>query len=328
MKLSVAICSYNPRPDYLSAVLEALAEQTLSVDRWELLLVDNASDRPLADRFDLSWHPNGRHVREEQLGLTMARVRGITESDGDPIVFLDDDNLLDTDYLEVAARIGREWPILGTWGGRIDPVFESEPPEWTRPYWLLLAIRQPTSEAWSNLIGLHEANPFGAGLCVRRGTAQAYARRVLDDPRHRALDRRGSSLLGAGDLDIAFTGHEAGQGAGVFPCLRLRHLIPDSRLRMSYLIRLMEDSTFSNTVLLGLYGRIEGLRPRSAIKRWISPGLGLRWGRRQRLMELARMRGRERALKHLAASTATGGLAPPTRLIAAPSPAECRKAGP
>ena len=45
--LSVVLCTYNPRPRVLAEVLDALREQTLPKDRWELVVIDNNSDRPL-----------------------------------------------------------------------------------------------------------------------------------------------------------------------------------------------------------------------------------------------------------------------------------------
>ncbi len=91
------------------------------------MLIDNGSDEPLASRIDLSWHPEGRHIREEELGLTPARLRGIAEAKGDLLVFVDDDNVLRCDYLEVASRISATHPYLGAFGGSIEAEFEVEP---------------------------------------------------------------------------------------------------------------------------------------------------------------------------------------------------------
>src|SRR5271154_1339560 len=99
MEVSVIICTHNPRLHYLRRTLDALAEQTLPKDRWELLLIDNMSREPVSSAWDLSWHPNARHVREEALGLTNARLRGIRESKGEYLVFIDDDNVAAADYL-------------------------------------------------------------------------------------------------------------------------------------------------------------------------------------------------------------------------------------
>ena len=117
MDISVILCTHNPRRDYLCRTVDALRGQSLAGDQWELLVIDNCSDTPLADYLDLSWKDNSRIVVEEKLGLTHARLRGIEESCGELLVFVDDDNVLDADYLEVALRIARERPFLGSWSG-------------------------------------------------------------------------------------------------------------------------------------------------------------------------------------------------------------------
>src|ERR1700740_1615244 len=78
--VSVILCTHNPRHDYLSRVLASLREQTLPAEQWEFLVVDNHSKQPLAEIWDISWHPHGRHIREDELGLTAARLRGIQEA--------------------------------------------------------------------------------------------------------------------------------------------------------------------------------------------------------------------------------------------------------
>ena len=80
VKLSVIVCSHNPRRDFLSKTLAALQDQTLEKSQWELLLIDNRSAPPLKDLFSIEWHGNARIVHEEKLGLTNARLRGISES--------------------------------------------------------------------------------------------------------------------------------------------------------------------------------------------------------------------------------------------------------
>jgi glycosyltransferase involved in cell wall biosynthesis len=105
MKLSVIICTHNPRPEYLARTLEALRVQTLAMAEWELVLIDNASRPAVAGLVSLKWHPKARHIREEVLGLTPARLRGIQESQGQLLVFVDDDSILESSYLETAVGI-------------------------------------------------------------------------------------------------------------------------------------------------------------------------------------------------------------------------------
>ncbi len=123
-QISIIICAHNPRPGYLRRVLDALKAQTLPMEEWELLLVDNASKEPLITTWDLAWHPRARHIREDELGLTPARLRGIRESSAEIIVFVDDDNVLAPTYLRQALEKERTFPMIGVWGGRIDLEFE------------------------------------------------------------------------------------------------------------------------------------------------------------------------------------------------------------
>src|SRR5262249_19878462 len=162
-----------PREDYLRRALEALRSQTLPFADWEFLLIDNGSCERLAPRIDLSWHPGGRHIREEELGLTPARLRGIAEAKGDLLIFVDDDNVLWHDYLETALRISVTHPHLGAFGGSIEAEFEVEPDPRLESLLPSLAIRRITEAKWANF-GLGSV-PYGAGLCARAKVPQAYA---------------------------------------------------------------------------------------------------------------------------------------------------------
>jgi len=249
MKVSVIICAYNPRPEYLERVLVALRVQSLPSAEWELILVDNASSAPLADIVDLSWHPNGRHVREDQPGLTAARLRGIDEASASLLVFVDDDNVLADDYLVRALEIADSCSFLGAWGGRIVGEYEVAPPAWSAPYLGLLAIRDLTEARWSNVESDWESQPYGAGLCVRSTVADAYRSELKSDVLRRGLDRSGASLLSGGDTDLVLTSVRFGQGWGVFPQLALTHLIPAGRLTERYLLALSEGRAASAAIM-------------------------------------------------------------------------------
>jgi glycosyltransferase involved in cell wall biosynthesis len=250
VSLSVILCTHNPRPDYFRRVLAALQEQTAPLEEWELLLVDNASERCLVDAWDISWHPFGRHIREDEPGLTPARLRGIRESCGELLVFVDDDNILSPDFLNQALTIPPLHPHLGVFGsGLLKPEFEVEPPRELVPRLSLLALRSVRYAMWSNNIGDSDCIPWGAGLCVTRRVASLYEDLVDKLNVSMFLDRRGKQLFSGGDDIFSWACIGVGQGFGVFPNLRITHLIPAARLNRRYYLRLIHDHAFSHGIL-------------------------------------------------------------------------------
>lgn len=258
--ISVIICTHNPRPDYLSRVLEALDAQTLSKDLWELLVIDNASEKILSTEIDLSWHPNSRHIREEQLGLTPARIRGIKESVAEILVFVDDDNVLDDDYLEVTLKISKDYPFIGAWGGQIRPEFEVTPPEWIKPYLGMLAIREFDRDTWSNFLSNYDCVPCGAGICIHRSVVEKYFQMTKNDNRRLRFGTNANNFLRCEDIDLALTACDIGLGMGQFKSLKLLHLLPKNRLQESYLLKLAEGNGYSVTILDSFRGKLPSLR--------------------------------------------------------------------
>ena len=249
---SIIICAHNPRPHYLGRTLDALRRQRLPHDQWQLLLVDNASELALASRWDISWHPNSSHIREDELGLAAARRRGIADAIADLLVFVDDDNVLADNYLSEALRIKEEWQTLGTWGsGTIAPEFEQQPAEYLKPYLSRLALRDNGKAYWSNVLSCSDATPVGAGMCVRASVAREYCRLHRIETGSKTIwltGRKGKALVGHEDYEIAFIGCSLGFGMGVFPELRMKHLIPKERLSDEYFLRLAEGNEISWSV--------------------------------------------------------------------------------
>jgi len=295
--ISVVVCSHNPRPAYFAKCLEALRWQTLPPGSWELMIVDNRSDTPLAKSIDLAWHSDARVIREEIQGLTPARLRGIRESKGELLIFVDDDNVLDADFLETAQRIKEERPFLGSWSGQCRPAFEQIPPEWTRRYWGNLVIREFDRDVWSNLPRLSASMPCGAGLCVRRTVALHYLDLHQSGKRSLQLDRNGTSLLSGGDNDLAACACDIGLGVALIATLKLTHQISPERLTEDYLARLSEGIHFSSTVLDAEYGI--GTSERTVLGHAADFLRMMRLPQPHRRILRAAFRGRDRAMRHI-----------------------------
>jgi glycosyltransferase involved in cell wall biosynthesis len=298
--ISVIICTHNPREDYFIRVIAALRQQTLDHNHWELLVVDNSSMLPVKDRFDFSWHPSSRIVSEDKLGLTPARLRGIREARGDLLVFVDDDNLLDHDYLEQAVRFAMEKPYIGSWSGHCRAEFEEPPPEWMRRYWGHLSIREVRQDVWSNLPRLPDTMPYGAGLCVRRVAAQHYLKLHVDGRRRMEMDRAGTSLLSGGDNDLAACACDVKMGVSLASALKLTHLMPRDRMTVDYHVQLSDGISYSSVILDAERGIMRS--PRSVFGRVVD-FLRVMWLEAPHCrIAAAAYRGRNRACRELAAS--------------------------
>ena len=304
---SVIVCAHNPRPNYLSRVFEALRQQTLDKGCWELLLIDNLSDEPLAGKWDMSWHPNARHIHEPELGLAPARRRGMCEASSDLLVFVDDDNVLAADYLSQALRIEEEWPRLGVWGSAsIVPEFEAVPPDHLKKFLPLLALREIKEARWSSLYAHNgalckDAAPWGAGLCVRAKVGEEYLS-ACGNSSIQVTGRRGGSLVSGEDIEISIVACHSGWGMGIFPELHLVHLIPTERLSDEHFLKLWEGMAFSDFLLTNKW---LGAVPRSpSSMRGLAGHLKNLITRRgmDRRMYMAYQRGAANALKTIALS--------------------------
>ena len=280
--ISVIICTHNPSTTYLNRVLLSLQKQTISLSDWELIVVDNASVVKVADAFNLSWHPDGRHVYEQRTGLAYARIKGIEEARGELLIFIDDDNCLKDNYLQEALNIMQRVPLLGVVGaGNIIPEFEIKPPADVLPFLRSLAIRSDERACFSNMIKYNKAIPYGAGLCIRRSIACAYVKNCSENPITTTLGRIGDILLSGEDIDLALHACKQGFISGVLPELELTHLIPKRRIEQDYLVQIAAGHAASSYILSQIWTFDE--YPEDSLIKW-----GRYWKKRLRSKGLAR----------------------------------------
>jgi glycosyltransferase involved in cell wall biosynthesis len=304
--MSVVICTYNPRPDYLDEVLACLRAQKADF-AWELVIIDNNSSPPVADTVlqGFTGVP-GRVVVETRQGLTYARCAGIAVSRAPLICFVDDDNFLAPDYLSAAMRAASDHPETGVFGGRALGRLEAEPDPLVRHYLPFLGVRDLGDEP---LIGSGAQwgpwEPIGAGIVVRRDVAEAFADFVERTGGAFGLGRTGDALLSGEDSLISRIADQMGYCVGYFPDLRLTHAMPADRLTREYIFKLLEAQGRTHVILEMIAGREPEQRPsgrlwttlaRRFMHRMKSPGLAearghLHWDRgffQERESQLAR----------------------------------------
>lgn len=292
MLVSVVIPTYQPNLARLRDVVAALERQSLSSAERQIIIVDNRGDPPL-DPHDLSEQTVStlKIVREEQLGLTPARIRGIREAQGEVIVFVDDDNLLANNYLSVVVTRFADNPELGASGGKSLAQFETEPPAWTKEFWQILAVRdlgpKPLRARGSSMYPA--CAPIGAGMAVRQDVALEWSKEIENDPVRMVLDRSGRSLASGGDNDLILTILKRGFEVEYAPELVLTHLIPRARITRDYLGELNYASSKTWVQVLGLHGMApwapisrlgamaRKLRSFVSLRAWSGPAEHIRW---------------------------------------------------
>ena len=270
MKVSVVLCTHNPRLAYLQRVLDGVKRQTMTVPGWELIVVDSACHRRIESCSELTFPPGAYHIRLEQPGLALARLAGFRRAAAPLIATLDDDTVLDHDYLEEAVGFFESHPQVGAISGRIRAEYETSPPAWIAEFGKLLAVRdlgdatlvypENKEEALSEY---PECAPMGVNVS-RREAIEGYVERMMKDKAHRELGRSGQSLDSGEDNDFALCAIKDGWSVAYVPKLNLTHLVPARRLESSYLGRL--NHAASRTWIKVL--RMHGICPWPSIPPW------------------------------------------------------------
>jgi glycosyltransferase involved in cell wall biosynthesis len=233
--ISVLICSYNGG-NFIKDTLGYLQKQTFTdpID-WEVILVDNASTDDLVQVARQSWKASVplQILSEARPGVGYARQTGIRAARYSYVIFVDDDNHLAADYLQTAFDLMRAYPQAGAIGGLNDAVFEAPPPAWYATYQANFAVG-PQSPAEGEVT--HENRVlWGAGLVLRKSAWEQ-----LDAAGFKPMlpSRTGNQLLSGDDSELCYMLRLFGWKLYYFSSLRLGHVMPEERLRWSYLCRL------------------------------------------------------------------------------------------
>lgn len=268
IKLSVIIPTYNPNIRRLNQTIDRLKAQTLPAGQWELIMVDNNSSVGFINQLNLDWQPNFRLIHEPRQGLTFARVCGFKAAATDLIVLVDDDNILDKEYLKKVMEIFETNPSLGAIGGKSVPLFESPPPEWLPAFYGNLALRDFGDDiiidSWSGTYP--PSAPVGAGIGLRKEALKSYITRIGTE-KNPITDRQGKSLGSGGDNDMVLEILKSKWQVGYFPSLSLQHIIPYERVQPAYLARLINHTNRSWIAVLEYHG----INPWKKIPGWSVP---------------------------------------------------------
>lgn len=256
MRISAIVCTHNRAP-LLRKGLVSLVQQTVAVEDYEIIVVDNASRDGTKEVTclvrEMEKASNLRYLYEPRLGLSHARNRGMNEADGEIVAFIDDDAIAAPEWLEMIERAFEDVdPRPACVGGKVEPIWGIPKPDWF-PQLLVgyLSVLDLGDEAhWcdtakEHLVGCNIA--FWKEALLGLGGFNPL------------LGRRGQSLRGNEEIELLRKMKQRGQGIYYEPKAVVHHFIPKERLTKKWMIRRFYDEGLSDSVL-GMY-ESDGVTP-------------------------------------------------------------------
>lgn len=230
MKFSVIFCTYN-REKYIYNAMKSIAEQDFSYTDYEIVLINNNSTdstENICNRFREDYpQVRFRYFIETNQGLSYARNRGVKESRGDILVFVDDDATVFESYLPSINIFFDAYPEVNACGGPIVPVYEVEKPKWLSHY-------------TEQLLGgaLYEGDkvkPFRNGKYPGGGNS-AFRKEVFEKYGlfNVELGRKGTGLIGAEEKDLYDRLIRGSEQFYYLPQMGIYHYIPEKKLTKAH----------------------------------------------------------------------------------------------
>jgi GT2 family glycosyltransferase len=245
-RVSVVICTYK-RVEMLQEMLATLLEQDMDGSiQWEILVIDNdaeGSAMAVCHLAKLSHDITLRYICESSPGLSHARNRGIKESRGIIVAFLDDDTLVSRRWLmELVATFDRTKAdcvggrVLVKWDGSPEDVVKACEKE-------IVAFDKGADDC--RLLGRNV--PIGANLALR---ADVLSEQCLFLP---SLGRNQGNLMGCEEIELLLRLVKQGRSIWYSGGAVVLHRTSSERLTAAYYIR----REYWNGVSLALVDRLQ-----------------------------------------------------------------------
>ena len=228
IKVSVVVCTYN-RCDLLGQCLEGLLQQNYPDDLYEILVIDNNStdETPeVVGRIQSMGDKEIRYIKETQVGLSHARNRGILESQGEIIAFIDDDAIADKGWLVGLADVYSVDKTAACVGGKIDLLWPFERPAW---FPRELESYLTALDYGPDVKKLEDANLYGCNFSIRRDVFDAVGLFRTD------LGRVSKKLLSGEETELLDRIRNTGGSIVYTPDALVHHIVVSERVTKRFL---------------------------------------------------------------------------------------------
>lgn len=236
--LSLVICTYNGSHRIVKT-LESFINIQFDFD-WEIVIVDNNSSDNLESV--LKFYTNVLPitvVKESKQGLIFARWKAVEVVLFDIILFCDDDNILNEDYIKNGFQIFLKNPRIGVLAGKGEAVFDSPKPSWFDRHQNFYAVGNLGRKSGKQLAG---DLVYGAGLFFRKNALMQLDKSGF---KNLSVGRNGNLLSGGEDLELTLGVMNLGYIYWFDDMLVFKHFIEKDRLNWGYYLKLSRSIALS-----------------------------------------------------------------------------------
>jgi len=227
--ISVIVCTYN-REKLLASCIDSLVNQDCPPGDYEIILINNCStdntEQLCLKRLHKYPGLQIRYFLETKQGLSNARNRGIKESMGNVITFIDDDAFADKDYIHNLKKTFRTSGVAAG-GGKILPNWEKKRPKWISRF--LLPLVSVLNMGDQIIAFKRNEYPIGANMFFRKSL---FEKTGFFDP---MLGRSLKNMLGNEEKDLFIKIKKLGFEICYFPNITVHHYIPEERTKISFI---------------------------------------------------------------------------------------------
>ena len=259
--VSIVICCFNSATR-LRQTLHHIASQNVP-ERipWEVILVDNASTDDTAAVAKRVWRKTGCSTPFEVVvqptpGLAAAREKGIAQSRYDFILFCDDDNWLQKDYVHRAYATMLQHPEVAALGGQGVAVSDGPFPKWFERYAVYYAIGPQAGQTGD--VTDTKGYVYGAGMVLRRS---AWEKLQQIGFKSLLTGRKGDTLTSSEDREICCALRILGYKVRYDDELFFKHHITEGRLEWRYFLRLVQTAHRTTPHIVAYHAVLNGKMP-------------------------------------------------------------------
>lgn len=271
---SLVICCYNSSQVIRPTILSLGALEYNSSDRIEIIVVDNNCSDDTIKIITSEWNNpdiNLSIVKEKEPGLMNARKKGVDNIKNDIVVFIDDDNILDKNWLINLDKVYSSNANVGCVGGRVVPLDSNEYPWWFGKFQSVYACGDQAED--SMIVSKTRMTLFGAGLSFRSN----IIKNIFNEGNRLLLTgRTNNCLLRGDDSELCMRCLMSGFDVYYSKKLLIHHNILPGRVNWDYVSRARFGGGVAE-IILSIYRAINsGKSPNTytgelffVVRRWL-----------------------------------------------------------